>query len=64
MISFIKIQNLRVEVVESVFPVFCSLDFSRSLITQLDTIEVQHELVGLQQIFLCNAVFKKTLQQM
>lgn len=59
----ITIQSSLVEVVESLSPVVRPLDFSCFLITQLDTIEVQHEHVGLQQIFLRTAVIQKTLRQ-
>lgn len=53
------VMSVSVKVFESIFPVQCSLHFSRFLVAQLDAIEVQHELVGLQQIFLCFAVFIK-----
>lgn len=42
------VMSASVKVMESVSPVWRSHDFPCCLITQLDAIEVQHELVGLQ----------------
>lgn len=59
----VKSKLLLVKVVESVTPVWRSPDLPCFFIAQLDPIEVQHELVGLQQIFFRSPVFKKTLKQ-
>lgn len=58
-----KIHHSRVEVSKPLFPVWGFLDFPRSLIGQLDSVEVQHEHVGLEKIILCSAASEKTLEE-
>lgn len=58
-----KIHHSRVEVAKPLFPVRGFLDFPRFLIGQLDSVEVQHEHVGLEKITLCRGVCEKTLEE-
>lgn len=54
---------LPVQVAEPLPPVVRSHHGSCPLVHQLNAIEVQHELVGLQKIFLCGSVLNKELKE-
>lgn len=62
-VSHVRYEFSHVEVFKSLGPVGRPLDPSCCLTLQLDPIEVQHELVGLQQIFLGSVIFQKSLEE-
>lgn len=62
-VGHVRYKFSHVEVFKSLGPVRRPLDPSCCLTLQLDPVEVQHQLVGLQQIFLGSVVFQKSLEE-
>lgn len=62
-VSRVRCKRSPVEVFKSRGPVRRPLDPSCCLAHQLDPIKVQHQLVGLQQVFLGSVVFQESLEE-